>query len=408
VSAIVAETGDARRDALSNVLTLGAPAASETAVGRHDLVRKLFDVVAGPGEHAVLMGEPGLGKTSLLNVVAEQIEGAGLVVLRVEAEPGMSFDHLVRKAAAGVYVAPDDEMRFAPVAPDHEMAEPLADLLPEGEVTAGDVAELMDQTLAGRPVLMIDRYETVGAGLIDRTIADLIKTLAESVAQATVLLAANGDTAEDVHDNHHLTFRYLTEMRLRLLRPRETFHILDRASAATGIGFGDDARKLILTASVGIPSAVQTLAQGAIVAAIRAGRETVGQAEMLTGMAHAAAHLELETRQGVDMVLGDDPEDEFVHLIYAVAAAHTDWYGRFFKPQVMESIKRRFPDLGMSEDEVMATLDSLCGDDAMSLFRKTGPAYQFRTIWVKHDVLMRYLAYRFGATVLEPADAMAV
>jgi energy-coupling factor transporter ATP-binding protein EcfA2 len=404
---MVVVSRDARWDALTRVLTLGQPAASATAVGRHDMVRKLFDVVAAPGEHAFLVGEPGLGKTSLLNVVAEQLAGAGLAVLRVEAAPGMSFDQLIRAAADGVSVAPDDEMRFAPVSADHDMAEPLADMLPDGEVEPGDVAELMDQTLAGRPVLMIDRYEAVGAGMTDRAVADLIKTLAENVAQATVLLAANADTAEDVHDNHHRTFRYLSEQRLRLLRPQETFHILDRASEAAGVGFDDDARKLILTASVGIPTAVQTLAQGAIAAAIRAGRETAGQAEALAGMAHAAAQVDAETRQGVDMVLGDDPEDEFAHLIFAVAAAHTDWYGRFFKPQVMESIRHRFPDLGMDESEIVQTLDSLCGDDAMSLFRKGGSDYRFRTIWVKHYVLMRYLAYRFGQTTLDPADAMA-
>jgi hypothetical protein len=73
----------------------------------------------------------------------------------------------------------------------------------------------------------------------------------------------------------------------------------------------------------------------------------------------------------------------------------------------MESIRRRFPDLGMGEDEVMQTLDSLCGDDAMSLFRKNGSAYQFRTIWVKHYILMRYLAFRLGATHLEPRDLIA-
>lgn len=404
---MVADSQDWRWDALANALTLGAPATPQSAVGRHDVVRRIFDAVTAPGSSAIVVGEPGLGKTSLLNVTTNELRAAGVLVLRAEAEPGMGFDALVRAAAKGVPVAPDADMRFGPAA-DDAMAEPLPELLPEGEAQAGDIATLLDQQLAGHPVLVIDGYEAVGTGPTDRAVADLIAALGETGATATVLLAANADTAEDVHANHDRTFRHLTEIPLRLLKPQETFRLLDRVSAATGIAFDDDARKLVLTASLGIPTAVQTLAQGAVADAIRRGAERVTPRETLAGMAHAAAALAPETRDGVDTVLGDDPKDDFACMIFAVAAAHTDWYGRFFKPQVLESLRQRFPDLGMGEDEVMASLDSLCGTDPMSLFRKGGSAYRFRTIWVKHYVLMRYLAHRFfGQSRLDASHALS-
>ncbi len=399
------ETGDPRWDALTGVLTLGSPATTRSAVGRHDMVGRLFDMVSTPGSHAIIVGEPGLGKTSLLNVVTDELRGAGVLVLRAEAEPGMSFDALVRAAADGVMVAPDAEMRFAPAAADAADAEPLTELLPEGEADANAIADLMDQQLAGRPVLILDRYDAVGSGMTDRAVADLIKALSERAAQATVILAGNADSADDIHANHDRTFRHVTEMPLRLLRPNETFFLLDRMRTASGIGFHDDARKLILTASLGIPRAVQTLGRGAVRAALNAGADTVDMAHAIAAMPEAAEAIDAETRQAVDMIVGDDPEDEFARMIFAVAAAHTDWYGRFFKPQVMQSIRQRFPDLEMGEDEVIQTLDSLCGEDSMSLFRKGGSAYRFRNIWIKHYLVMRYLAHRFGTDSLEPANA---
>jgi hypothetical protein len=403
----VPESGDPRWDALSDVLTLGRPAAGSGAIGRYDIIRRLFDLVSTAGNHIILVGEPGVGKTSLLNVTVEQLREAGVLVMWTEARPGMSFDALIRAAAEGQMVAPNDEMRFEAARADSADAEPLTELLPEGEIQPQDIAELMDAQLAGRPVLILDRYEAVGTGVTDKAVADLIKNLGESVSQATVMLVGNADNADDIHENHDRTFKYITEMPLRLFRPAETFFVLDRISEASGFPFEDDARKLILTASLGIPSAVQTLGRAGVAAAIDAKSSRIGRNETIVAMQMAAGEIDPDLRAAVDAIVGDDPDDEFAQMIFAIAAAHTDWYGRFFKPQVMESIRQRFPHIEVDDGEVVAMMDSLCGNDENALFRKGGSAYRFRTIWIKHYLIMRYLAQRFGVQNLTAARAAA-
>src|SRR3989442_3775491 len=66
--------------------------------GRTVQIRRVIDVVRGEGQHAILFGERGVGKTSLANVMAEFFsEVEQIVAPRVNCDGSDSFDSLWRK-----------------------------------------------------------------------------------------------------------------------------------------------------------------------------------------------------------------------------------------------------------------------------------------------------------------------
>ena len=387
---------DPRWTALLERLTLDRPVAgSAELVGRRDAIARVFDVVGSAGEHIVIFGEQGVGKTSLLNALAEELRGAGVGVFQAAAQPGDSFDSLIRRAVGETQGVPNDEMRFVPLPPgSDDDGDPLAEMLPEGEASPAEIAEFLDQTLAGHPVLMLDDYDRLDDPMADRAICDLVKALAESKSQATVILCGRAGHAEDLIADHDRVFDFLVEVPLRLFRPGETLHVLDRAAEATSLAIEDDARKLILTASLGLPGAVQILGRDAIATALRNGDGAVGAEAVLKAFESAIEALAPAVRDPIDMVIGDDPEDDLAQTLFAVAAAHTDGFGRFFKAQVMVSLRRRYPHLDEGEEALVATLDSLSGEASDSIFRKHGTGYRFASIWMKHYLLLRYLSWR--------------
>lgn len=391
-------TEDSRWIALTQVLTIDRPTVGAEFIGRHDVIRRLFDMISMPGDHAVILGEPGIGKTSLLNAVSEHLCDAGVAVLRTRTGNGSTFDELVRDAVTHITVAPNDEMRFAPVPPEQEDAEPLSEMLPEGEISVSDLAELLDQQLAGHPVFIVDDYDRLDNALADRAFADLINLLSENWAQATIILCGRGDSADDIHPNHDISFQHLIELPTRLFRPAETLFLIDRIAQAASISFDEDGRKLILATSLGIPNAVQVLAQAAVLVAIETKRDEVGRNEAIQAMKIVANDFDPQMKNAVDAIVGNDPDDEFAQMIFAVAAAHTDWFGRFFRAQIFESVRRRFPEIADEPDEMLAMLDSLCGNDETTLFRKRGSEYRFRDLRIKHYLMMRYFIHRFGNT----------
>ena len=66
--------------------------------GRTEQIQDVFSVAAQPGQHAVIYGERGVGKTSLATVAAELLRSANVLTARATCDRGDDFGSVWRKA----------------------------------------------------------------------------------------------------------------------------------------------------------------------------------------------------------------------------------------------------------------------------------------------------------------------
>src|SRR5918995_3824911 len=66
--------------------------------GRTEQIGELFAVLGQPGQHAVIYGERGVGKTSLANVTTQMIRDANVLVARATCDASDDFGSVWRKA----------------------------------------------------------------------------------------------------------------------------------------------------------------------------------------------------------------------------------------------------------------------------------------------------------------------
>src|SRR5271165_1486832 len=87
-----------------SVFTPSAPINDKTLfAGRIDQVRQVMDAVNQRGQHAVIYGERGVGKTSLANVLADFLSGGSWVVVRrINCDAGDSYDSVWKKVFAEI------------------------------------------------------------------------------------------------------------------------------------------------------------------------------------------------------------------------------------------------------------------------------------------------------------------
>src|SRR5688500_10289417 len=65
--------------------------------GRVDQMRRVLDAVNQEGQHAVIFGDRGVGKTSLANVLSQFFQGGVVLAPRVNCDGSDTFDRLWRK-----------------------------------------------------------------------------------------------------------------------------------------------------------------------------------------------------------------------------------------------------------------------------------------------------------------------
>src|SRR2546422_127706 len=71
--------------------------------GRIKHIRRIIDTVTQTGQHAVLYGEPGVGKTSLANVCSEFLSGIGTVLApRINCVTSDNYGLIWRKVFAEI------------------------------------------------------------------------------------------------------------------------------------------------------------------------------------------------------------------------------------------------------------------------------------------------------------------
>lgn len=150
-------------DALSwrvrEVFTPATPISEDDLfAGRADQVDKAIDAINQRGQHAVVYGERGVGKTSLANVLSSRLvnrAGEKAIAPRVNCDATDDFSSLWRKVLAKVKLTEKEPAAGFMDIP-HETTISAADAFPDGtDVTPDAVRDLLAQMGQGRLLLVI-------------------------------------------------------------------------------------------------------------------------------------------------------------------------------------------------------------------------------------------------------------
>lgn len=163
--------------------------------GRSDQLRTLLKAIAQKGQHAIVYGERGVGKTSLVNILAWLIPDG--VTPRINCDVDDTFESVWQKLF--------DEMDVTREGSKTLLSTPVS---PEGVRRA--------LTAIGREVptvAIIDEFDRLKIE-VKRQIADTIKTLSDHAVPATVVLVGVADSVDELIDEHESVERALIQIHM--------------------------------------------------------------------------------------------------------------------------------------------------------------------------------------------------
>jgi ATPase subunit of ABC transporter with duplicated ATPase domains len=309
--------------------------------GRADEIAELYSVVAQPGQHAVIYGERGVGKTSLATVVAEMLRGSGVLVARATCDSSDDFSSVWRKALSELAISKTTQsVGFA--ATESETSMPASAYLGSGDVTPHAVQRALGTIGQQQPVAVIfDEFDRLGAASgKDRALfADTIKTLSDRVAPATAVIVGVADDVGELIREHGSVERALVQIRMPRMSREQLAEIVNRGVESARMTIAKTSVARITALSQGLPHYTHLLGQLAAQAALADRRADIGARDVDAAVARAIDRAQQSVTDAYYRATAGDG-DARRRVLLACALAEEDDFGFFSANDLDEPLGR--------------------------------------------------------------------
>jgi len=307
--------------------------------GRRGQIRKVMDAVFQKGQHAVIFGERGVGKTSLSNVLSDFLTSPATPILspRVNCDATDTFESLWLKIFTEVQLSRTvREIGFQRhlLAADINGAELLhGDISPDGVRRA-----LMVLTQSAVPVLIVDEFDRVRPE-VRRAFADTIKTLSDHAVGATVVLVGVAESVDQLIDEHQSIERALVQIQMPRMSTTEIEEIIDTGLQRLDMSIEQQAKKRIVMLSQGLPHYTHLVCLSAVRSSLDELSDLITIEHVELAMNDAIERAQQSIRSAYHTATRSPrPDSLFAEVLLACALAKTDELGLFAAQDVRKPL----------------------------------------------------------------------
>ncbi len=376
--------------------------------GRASQIADVFSIVSQPGQHAIVYGERGVGKTSLGLVAAELLRAANVLTAWATCDASDNFSSVWGKALGEIGVTTTRQAIGFGERVD-ESTEPLSRLLASREVTPHNVQGALQQASRERAIAIFidefDRFQDPGGRVL---FADTIKALSDRVVSSTVVLIGVADSVGELIREHRSVERALVQIQMPRMSTSELVEIATKGIAAARMTIADAAVARIAALSQGLPHYTHLLTQLAAQAALGKRRAHVGVRDVDAAVTRAMERAQQSIVESYREAVTGTSGSIYPQVVLACALAEEDEFGFFASSAVREPLSRILQK--PSRTSTFARhLEELSSESRGAILQKSGSAGTARYRFV-NPLLQPYIAMRgiaqglVRASDLQPAD----
>ncbi|MDP5279926.1 ATP-binding protein [Sphingomonas sp. DG1-23] len=347
--------------------------------GRKSQIDKLLDAVLQRGQHAILYGERGVGKSSLANVFATKLFGPTryIQIIHVNCHPQDDFDAIWRKVFRRL------EAEDASITDRYERQ-----IMPDDVVI-----EMSKFALVSTPIIILDEFDKIDDNNARVAVANTIKNLSDRSVKATIILVGVADSAERLVADHESVTRCLRHVPMHRMFSSELREIIETRLAQLGMAIQPDALALIVAMSRGLPHYAHLVGQQSARVALEKKKLVVDLSHIDEAMPGSVGQIDqIIRRQYHQATISPRKGNIYKEVLLAAALSPIDDLG-YFAPADLQSPLAEI--LGVPETKVSLFgqhLKNLCEGDHGRILEQVGVARKYR--------------YRFSEPMMQPFIVM--
>jgi DNA polymerase III delta prime subunit len=379
------------RTQLSSVFRPSAPIDKHALfAGRKPQIDLLMGAILQTGQHAILYGERGIGKTSLARVLAEVLATAGYRTVHsdtLNCDSTDDFSTLWHRALRELTV----KMRTSsgrpnPLAAAREEVKEADGLLPK-IVSPDDVRRALS-TFAGRgAVIIFDEFDRITNKQAKTLMADTIKNLSDHAIDSTLLIVGVAKSVAELISEHRSVDRAIVEVPMPRLSPEELSQIVRKGFANLKLTISDQVHREITFLSHGLPHYTHLLALEAGKSAIDRGSSVIEGQDLTAALSQVVKSKHSVANEYHAAVCSAQKSSKHMMILLACALAKRDYQGYF------------------QASDAAATMAALWGgDQSASIIPRRLEDFTTakRGSVLEREGAMRQFKYRFSNPLLQP------
>jgi Cdc6-like AAA superfamily ATPase len=342
-------------------------------------LRRVLDTINQRGQHAIIFGERGVGKTSLASVISSRLRMPDTTVVapRVNCDSGDTYASLWKKLLSQI-----DLLRRAPTI-GFQMSI-FEETVKAAEVIGDDVTPdairriltLLSDT--GVVIAIFDEFDRIIDPMVRRTMADTIKTLSDHDVNVTLIIVGVADSVQELISEHESIERALVQTRMQRMSSKELSQIIDNGLQRLQMSIEDDAKSEITVLSQGLPHFTHLLGLHSTRVALDRESTHISTSDVDKAVKKALADVDQTIRSIYDKAVFSPQKDTiYAHVLLACALAKTGEFGFFTAASVRDPLSdiagKRYEIPGFSRH-----LNDFCEDSHGSILHKEGKKRKFR------------------------------
>jgi Cdc6-like AAA superfamily ATPase len=300
---------------LRNAYTPSQPVSDRRLfAGRTEVLSALIRSVEDRRLHTIIYGDRGIGKTSILHVLAQAAREARYLVVYVSIGANSDFDEVFRTVAGKFPLLYHAD--YGPTSREAERGDALADILPPGRISVRAASEFCTKLVGTRTLVLLDEFDRSESPEFKRNVAEFLKNLSDQQARVQLVIAGVAANLTEMLTEIPSIRRNIFAVEIPRMTSDEVRQLVKKGEAASGLSFDAAALELIISVANGVPYLASLLSQYVGLAALNDGRLKVVSSDVQVAINDVLVELQAQlsprtlaqlanlARSGGEVILG--------------------------------------------------------------------------------------------------------